>query len=223
MLSVVIPALEAAPSLAATVESLGGAPFPVEIVVVDGGSTDATCELAAGLGAVVARAPRGRGVQLAAGAFVATGEWLLFLHADTRLGDGWAGAAAEFMTATGNENRAAVFRFALDDAAPAARRMERMVARRCRLLGLPYGDQGLLMARTFYDALGGFRPLALFEDVDMVRRLGRHRLTFLDVPAVTSAGRYRRGGYLARPLRNLFCLGLYFAGVPPHRIARIYR
>lgn len=222
MLSVVIPTLEAAPSLAATVESLGRAPFPMEIVVMDGGSTDATCEVAANLGAVVARGPRGRGVQLAGGASVAKGEWLLFLHADTRLEENWAEAVAGFMDTPGNENRAAVFRFALDDTAPAARRMEWIVARRCRFLGLPYGDQGLLMARSFYDALGGFRPLSLFEDVDMVRRIGQDRLSFLDVPAVTSAVHYRHGGYLARPLRNLLCLGLYFLGVPPHRIARIY-
>jgi rSAM/selenodomain-associated transferase 2 len=222
VLSVVIPTLEAAPSLAATVESLGGAPFPLEIVVTDGGSVDATCEVASDLGAVVVGAPRGRGIQLAAGAFVAKGEWLLFLHADTRLGKGWAEVAAEFMAVPGNESRAGVFRFALDDRTPAARRIERMVAWRCRRLGLPYGDQGLLMTRTFYDTLGGFRPLSLFEDVEMVRRIGRDRLTFLDVPAVTSAARYRRDGYLARPLRNLLCLGLYFMGVPPRRIARIY-
>ncbi len=78
-----------------------------------------------------------------------------------------------------NAGRAAVFRFALDDATPAARRLERVVAWRCRTLGLPYGDQGLLLSRALYDALGGFRALRLMEDVDLIRRVGRARLVFL--------------------------------------------
>ena len=223
MLSAVIPALDAAHSLAATIEGLRTAAVPLEIIVADGGSTDATCEVAAACGAGVASGPRGRGVQLAAGAAVARGAWLLFVHADTIPGDGWDDAAAVFMADPANAERAAVFRFALDDDRAAARRLESLVAWRCRVFALPYGDQGLLMSRRFYDALGGFRPLPLFEDVDMVRRIGRRRLAFLDVPAVTSAERFRRGGYLARPLRNLFCLTLYFAGLPPHLIGRIYR
>ena len=93
---------------------------------------------------------------------------------------------------------------------------------RARKLGLPYGDQGLLISRGFYDALGGYRPLVLMEDVEFVRRIGRRRLVGLDAVALTSAARYRRGGYLARPLRNAACLGLYFLGLPPPLIARLY-
>ncbi|MEO5375143.1 MAG: glycosyl transferase family 2, partial [Alphaproteobacteria bacterium] len=147
---------------------------------------------------------------------------LLFLHADTRLAPGWAAAAAAFMAEPANAARAAAFRFALDDEAPAARRLERLVAWRCRVLGLPYGDQGLLLSRAFQDELGGFRPLPLMEDVDMVRRIGRRRLVMLEPAAVTSAVRYRRDGYLVRPLRNALCLGLYLAGVPTPVIARLY-
>jgi len=192
-----------------------------EIIVADGGSADGTADVAAALGARVVAAPRGRGSQLAAGARAATGDWLLFLHADTRLAPGWRDAAARFAAAAGAA-QAAAFGFALDDDGPAARRLERMVAWRCRALALPYGDQALLIHRTLYDRVGGFRPLPLMEDVDIVRRLGRRRLAMLDCAAVTSAARYRRGGYLARPARNLSCLALYFLGVPPRLIARLY-
>jgi hypothetical protein len=117
---------------------------------------------------------------------------------------------------------AGYFRFALDDAAPEARRLERMVAWRCRWLGLPYGDQGLLIHRDLYHALGGYQPIPLMEDVDLIRRLGRHRLKALPVAFITSAEKWRRDGWYARSARNLFCLSLWFAGVSPQRIARLY-
>jgi hypothetical protein len=87
---------------------------------------------------------------------------------------------------------------------------------------LPYGDQGLLLAQDFYRALGGFRPLPLMEDVDLVRRIGRARLSGLDAVATSSATRYRRDGYAARVLRNLACLVLYYIGLPPRLIRRLY-
>src|SRR5205085_8687253 len=130
-------------------------------------------------------------------------EWLLFLHADCRLVPDWQRAVAEFIARPGASDRAGYFGFALDDPDPPARRLERMVAWRCRVLGLPYGDQGLLIARSLYAAVGGFAALPLMEDVDLVRRLGRARLVPLNAKAVSSARRYRSGGYVRRPLRNL--------------------
>jgi rSAM/selenodomain-associated transferase 2 len=224
MLSIVIPTLDAAASLPATLAALadGGDEVVIEIIVADGGSTDATPALAARQGARLVAATPGRGPQLAAGGAAARGDWLLFLHADTRLAPGWRAVAARFMAAPGNRMRAAYFRYALDDDAPAARRLERVVAWRCRRLALPYGDQGLLMSRALYAAVGGYRPIVLMEDVDIVRRLGRTRLAALDHAAVTSAARYRRDGYLRRSLRNLVCLSAWFLGVSPRRIARLY-
>ena len=216
-LSVVVPTLNAAALLPATLAALGGA--PAEVVVADGGSADGTEGLARSLGATVIAAPRGRGAQLAAGIAAARGPWLLLLHADTRLAPGWAAAVRAAMAEPG---RAFHFRFALDDAAPAARRLERAVAWRCRALALPYGDQGLLIHRDLLVAVGGMRPLPLMEDVDLVRRLGRERLGALDVAALTSADRWRREGWHRRSARNLLCLSLWFLGVPPRRIARIY-
>ena len=103
-----------------------------------------------------------------------------------------------------------------------ARLVERGVGLRASFLGLPYGDQGLLIPRTLYEAIGGYAPLPLMEDVDLVRRLGRSRLRILDADAVTSTERWERDGWLRRSARNLICLGLYGAGVSPERIARLY-
>ncbi|MFQ5774484.1 MAG: TIGR04283 family arsenosugar biosynthesis glycosyltransferase [Kiloniellaceae bacterium] len=224
-LSVVIPALNAAGTLPAALACLAegrAAGLVREVLVVDGGSADATPALAARAGARVLAAPCGRGRQLAAGAQAAVGDWLLFLHADTELGPGWAGAARAFIAAPGNEGRAAVFRFALDDPDPRARRVERLARWRARALALPYGDQGLLISQGLYRALGGFRPLPLMEDVDLVRRIGRRRLVVLDAAAVTSAARYRAGGWWLRPLRNLSVLALYLLGAPPGLLRRLY-
>lgn len=217
-LSVVIPALNAAATLPGCIAAL--ARLPGEVVVVDGGSSDGTAEVAARLGALVVQAPRGRGRQLAAGAAAARGDWLLLLHADTVLAPGWAAAAYPFMAA--NDGKAGYFRFALDAGEPEARRLERGVAWRCRRLGLPYGDQGLLISRALLDAVGGIADLPLMEDVDLARRIGKKRLAGLAVDAVTSAARFRRDGWRARSVRNLACLSLYFLGLPPRLIARLY-
>ncbi len=225
ILSVVVPALDAAATLPETLAALAAARAEGllrEVLVVDGGSGDRTVEVAAGWGARVLNAAAGRGTQLAAGGAAATGDWLLFLHADTRLGPGWAAAARAFMARPGSERQAAAFRLALDDADPRARRVERLANWRAATLGLPYGDQGLLIARAFYQALGGHRPLPLMEDVALARRIGRRRIVLLDAEAVTSAARYRQDGWWLRPLRNLALLGLYFLGAPPRLLRRLY-
>jgi len=217
-----MPTLNAARTLPATLAILRGAASIREVIVADGGSSDETIVQARSAGARVTLAPRGRGSQLAAGAAAAAGDWLMFLHADCRLEPGWERAVGGFLTAPEAARRAGYFDLALDDGARAARRLEQVVAWRCRLLALPYGDQGLLIARTLYEAVGGFAPLPLMEDVDLVRRLGRRRLARVGARCFASACRYRHDGYIRRPLRNLFCLALYFAGVPAQRIARLY-
>lgn len=220
-LSIVIPTLNAASTLSATLARLRQDPVG-EIIVADGGSTDGTNAIASVGGAHVISTQPGRGNQLAVGALAATGAWLLFLHADCIPEPGWAEVVARVMRSPEGESRAGYFDFALDDQNPSARRLERIVALRCRVLALPYGDQGLLISRALYNSVGGFAPVPLMEDVELVRRLGRRRLMRLGFRCVSSAARYRRDGYWRRPLRNLFCLSLYFAGVAHTRIAKIY-
>ena len=223
-IDVVIPTLNASPGLARTIASLGGGEngLALSITVCDGGSRDDTLAIARRAGAAVVEAPAGRGGQLAAGAATGSAPWLLFLHADTTLGAGWATAVRRFTDDAANAGRAGYFRLRFDSPDPRARRIERLAAWRCRTFGLPYGDQGLLIARAFYRRLGGFPALALMEDVAFARRIGRHGLVPLEACAVTSARRYERDGWLLRPLRNLSCLALFSAGVPPSVIRRLY-
>ncbi len=209
--------MNAAGTLPACLDGLQGAE---EVVVVDGGSTDETRAVAQAHGAWLIPAPKGRGVQLRAGAEAATGDWLLFLHADTRLAEGWRKAVQRHVDDA--PRAAACFRFRLQSNAWQARVLERGVTARVRLLALPYGDQALLISRTLYDKIGGYRPLPLMEDVDLVRRIGRSRLRMLDVEAVTAADRWERDGWFSRSARNLACLALYGAGVSPERVARLY-
>lgn len=194
----------------------------IAVAVCDGGSSDDTAAIAQEAGATVVTAPAGRGGQLATGASVGDASWILFLHADTVLGPGWANAARAFTSRHINIGKAGYFRLRFDSADPRARRVERLAAWRARRLGLPYGDQGLLIGRALYEYLGGFKPLPLMEDVELVRRVGRKNLVPLDAEAVTSAARYERDGWTMRPLRNLSCLSLYLAGVSPSAIAHLY-
>jgi len=213
--SVVVPVLDPGPELPALLAQLRSAGVG-EVVLADGGSATPP---EAPPPARIIQAPRGRGSQCAAGAAAASGEWLLFLHADTRLGEGWEAAVTQAFAQPG---RAHHFAFALDDDAPEARRLERAVAWRSRVLALPYGDQGLLLHRDLYARIGGYRPMPLMEDVDIVRRLGRARLAAMPAAAITSSVRWRREGWRRRSARNLLVLALWFLGVPPRHLLRVY-
>lgn len=218
-LSVIVPTLNAAGDLPAVlaVQDPGD-----EVIVVDGGSTDGGPALARSLGAIVLETPPGRGGQLAAGADAATADWMLFLHADTLPAPDWRDGVDRHMQAQDGARTAAFFRFRLDDPSVEARRLERLVAARVALFSLPYGDQGLLIHRDLYRAVGGYRRLPLMEDVDLVWRLGRRRLTPLGIDATTSARRWRRDGWLRRSALNLLCLTLFRLGTPAPLIARLY-
>jgi rSAM/selenodomain-associated transferase 2 len=228
MISVVIPALNSQAGLPAALASLVSAAVDGlvrEVIVVDGGSSDATAVIAEETGARLILSARGRGRQLALGAKAARFPWLLFLHADTRLGDGWERDAMAFLRQVDSGEcalAAAAFRFALDDQGLRPRLLERLVALRCALLRLPYGDQGLLIPKRLYESLGGYRPLLLMEDVDLVRRLGRRRVRMLAAPAITSPERFQVEGYGRRSARNLLCLALYFLRVPIGTIHKFY-
>ncbi len=214
--SVVIPTLDEQASVAAAVRSVIA---EAEVLVIDGGSLDATAEAARAAGARVLTAERGRGSQLAAGADCATGDWLVFLHADTRLEDGWAQA----LSALSREVAGGAFRFALDSPRASYRWIEAGVRLRCRLFELPYGDQAIFARREAYRRAGGFAPMALFEDVDFVGRLRRvGRLAFPSTRALTSARRWEQKGVLATILSNWWIFGLYAAGANPNRLQRIY-
>jgi len=214
--SIIIPVLDGASYLARCIASARPGPSQ-EVVVVDGGSLDASAAVARSCGAMVLCASRGRGSQMRAGAAAASASWLLFLHADSVLPPGWTSCIASLPA-----DRAGYFSLALDSERMAARVVEWLAARRCAWLALPYGDQGLLIHADLLRSVGGMPDLPLMEDVELARRLGRKRLMRLPGCVTSSAARYERDGYVIRSLRNLFCLTLYYCGVPVSWIVKRY-
>jgi rSAM/selenodomain-associated transferase 2 len=189
--------------------------------VADGGSTDGTVELAAARGCAVVRSRAGRGGQLRAGVGAARGDWLLVLHADARLSPA---ALSEAETALRQpELRAAAWPLAIDGDGVWFRWVEWGAALRWRLLGLAYGDQGLLVTRSLYDASGGYPDTRIMEDAALIRRLGRlAAVRHFQRPILADPRRWRREGRVRATLRNWAVLALFVAGVEPERLARWY-
>jgi glycosyltransferase involved in cell wall biosynthesis len=192
MISVIIPTSNAAALLPRCFDGLiAGVVSGIvrEVIVADGGSKDETLTIADAAGAHVVKAGRSRGDQMSAGAASARSDWLLFLHPETALDPGWGNEAESFIQRVTLERpRAGVFRFALDDFEPSARRREMLVALRSGVFGQPCGAQGLLIPKRLYLKLGGHRG-AQMEDIDLVRRIGRSRLVALRSRAINKLER----------------------------------
>lgn len=220
-ISVIIPTLNAGSALGPCFEALMeglDAGLIRELIVSDGGSTDSTGATAQAWGAHVLDGPASRGGQLWQGCDVAKGDWLLVLHADTILAKGWAKEVQAHLS----NDQAAWFQLAFDGGGVPALLVAGWANLRSRFLGLPYGDQGLLIPRTLYRSVGGYPDQPLMEDVALARKL-KGRLTGLPATAITSAEKYRRQGWLRRGARNLWTLGRYFAGTSPEMLAQSYR
>lgn len=223
-ISVIIPTLNAAhllpPTLARVMEGVD-AGVVRELVISDGGSTDDVTDLAAAVGAEFVAGPAGRGGQLARGADAAKGDWLLFVHADTELPEGWARDALAHLS---RPEAALVFSLSFRDA---PERMARVTAgwanMRTRLFGLPYGDQALLISRALYEEIGGHPDQPLMEDVALARALGRKRIVLSQSAVRTSPERYRTHGWRAQGGRNLWRLLRYLLGARVDVLARDYR
>ncbi|MFK7940572.1 MAG: TIGR04283 family arsenosugar biosynthesis glycosyltransferase [Roseovarius sp.] len=222
-LSVVIPTLNAADALPACLGTLiegVDAGLVRELILSDGGSTDATPQIASEVGAQLITGPASRGGQLRRGAQAAAGEWLLFVHADSQVPPGWAALVQAHMTQT-TADTPAYFKLRFDQRGFAPRWVAGWANLRARLFRLPYGDQGLLVSRAAYDAAGGYRDIALMEDVTLARAL---RPAPVALPGVitTSADKYQRDGWLKRGGRNLSLLLRYGLGADPDALARRY-
>ncbi len=230
LVSVVIPVLRDGAELERLLAELvsqplagSGAGDGCEVIVVNGDEADPAIPLLRTRFAAVrwATAEPGRAQQMNAGARLASGAWLLFLHADTCPAPAWLDEIrridAEPRTVAG------ALRLTLRSRDWRARIVERGVAWRVRWMGLPYGDQGIFVRRSAFERIGGYRPLPLMEDVDLVRRLRRRgRMAFSRVPILASARRWEHDGWMRRTGLNLLLLLAYAAGVPPARLAHAY-
>lgn len=218
-LSVVIPAIDEADRVGVAVASAFSA-GAAEVVVADGGSRDATREVAAWAGAIVVEAPRGRARQMNAGAACAAGDALLFLHADTSLPPGAAAAARRALGQPGVV--AGAFTFTAVGAGAWDPVLIALGRLRSDLSGHPYGDQGLFLRARTFRALAGFPDLPVMEDWELVRRLRRlGRVVIVPEPAVTSAAGFAAHGVIRSGLANLAAIAGYRAGIDPRLLAAI--
>ena len=222
MISIVIPTLNEADRLPNLLARLAAEPVPHEVIVVDGGSTDATVFVARAAGARVLRASPGRGQQLTAGVATACGDTLLFLHADSRFPSGGL-AQIELALARDPDCPGGNFRLIFDGDSPFSRWLTGFYAR-IRARGLYYGDSGIFVRRSVYDEIGGIRPIEVMEDYDFTRRLERKGLTCCieDPPLITSSRRFEGRQPFFIVLGWLEIHALYHLGVSPRLLARRY-
>lgn len=217
-LTIVIPTLDEEYELAVSLPR--ALEIADEVVVSDGESADGTVALARAYGVPVVIGPPGRGAQLNRGAGASNGELLLFLHADTRLP---LGAADAIRRAVAGHAVGGGFLVRFEPDAGLLRHAHRLTTWRTHLTGWPLGDQAQFVTRQAFAALGGFRDWPILEDLDMIRRLRRiGRTVILDEPVTTSARRFQSQGVIRTSALNYLILLLYFAGVPPLKLARLY-
>jgi rSAM/selenodomain-associated transferase 2 len=220
-ISIIIPALNEARNLPSVLQAMQAA-TQVEVVVVDGGSTDRTSAVAAAGGARVIESAPGRSHQMNQGAAVATGPLLLFLHADTRLPQGFEHTIRDTLAQPGVV--AGAFQLAIDGQGQGLRWVEWGVNLRSRYLQLPSGDQGIFLTAAAFHQLGGFPDLPRMEDFELVRRLRPlGRIAIAPRAVVTSDRRWRSLGILRTTLANQAMVVGYLLGVDPQQLARWYR
>ena len=224
-LSVVVPVLNEARHLPFLLADLQRWPDALQIVVVDGGSTDKTIQVAHQGGAQVVQSPvQGRGQQLQRGLQLSQHSWLMVLHADSRLSQHWVDHVQRVLSMARGRQQAWAFDFRVDQHRPMLKLLEWCVALRSRWGQMPYGDQGLLIHRSLYERVGGYRSLALMEDVDLIQRLQQiTRIGALGCALTTSARRWNHRGVLNQAWNNAQLRRRWKNGEDAEQLIRIYR
>ena len=224
LVSIIVPIYNEATTLPGFLEHLkdlrAADPASIELVLVDGGSSDDSIQIIEDAGLSCRHADRGRAVQMNNGAHAASGDLLLFLHADTRIG---STAITQARQATDDGAVGGFFEVRLESSRPLLRLVGRMITWRSRLSGVASGDQAIFASRAAFEAAGGYTTLPLFEDVDLSRRLKRlGRFAPIDASVITSARRWENGGAIRTILRMWTLRVLYYCGVSPDRLERYY-
>jgi rSAM/selenodomain-associated transferase 2 len=220
-ISIIIPTLNEAAVIERTLSRLQDVEH-LEVMVVDGGSTDETLDLAESMGVQVLQTPPGKAAQMNRGARKATGEVLVFLHADTVMPGGFDHLILNALNQKGVV--AGAFRLAIESRAAGIRFIERMTDLRSCILGLPYGDQALFMKKSIFEDVGGYADLSIMEDFVLVRRLRRKgKIAILPDKVITSPRRWLHFGILKTWLVNQAIVIAFYLGVAPERLARWYR
>ena len=219
-ISIIIPVLNEAAIIEDTLRQLRLS-SEEEVIVVDGGSQDRTVSLAQAQGVKVICTALGRAHQMNQGAAVATGEILLFLHADTRLPPNYATLVRDALAAP--KTVAGAFQLKIDDKGRSLRLVEKMVNGRSRFLNLPYGDQAIFLKADLFREMGGFTLLPIMEDFEFVRHLQqRGRITIVPAAVLTSGRRWQKLGVFKTTVINQLIVIGYFLGVPPATLAYWY-
>lgn len=220
-ISIIIPVLNEAGIIAKTINSTQTGQN-IEIIVADGGSTDSTAEIAAKAGAKVINSPKGRALQMNRGASQATGQILLFLHADTILSPGYDSMIRQALQQS--RTVAGAFELQIDGLHPGLRLVETAVNLRSRWLQMPYGDQAIFMPTQLFQQLGGFPEMPIMEDFAIIKKLqAKGKINIVELPVRTSARRWQKKGILKTTLINQLVIVGYFLGVSPTRLADWYR
>ena len=191
--------------------------------MVDGSPAGDTLSAVAGKGVVKIRCAPGRGSQMNAGAAAASGEILLFLHADTKLP---AGAGSRIAALCDDPAVAGgAFDLVIDSPRPVFRVIEKAASLRSRATRIPYGDQAIFIKAVVFHSIGGFRHIDIMEDIDLMQRLKRrrYRIRFADAPVRTSPRRWEKEGVLYTTIRNWILSTLFYLGASPDRLKRYYR
>jgi rSAM/selenodomain-associated transferase 2 len=219
-LSIIIPVLNEARSIGATLDALARACGGAEVIVVDGGSMDGTAETARGRGVKLIESERGRGRQMHAGACAARGRALWFLHADTLPA---RECAAQIEEALRDPSVVAGNFDVLFDGESGAARFLTWLYPQLRKLGLCYGDSAVFVRRETYERVGGFRDFPIFEDLDLVRRLRKvGRVAHMSARVKTSSRRFEGRSFALTFARWSLMQALYWLGVSPHTLGRMY-
>jgi rSAM/selenodomain-associated transferase 2 len=193
------------------------------IIVIDGQSKDLTKEICKKYDTkLFTLKNNNRGIQLNLGSEKVFTNWILFLHADSILENTAIEEIEKFISADENKYKAAAFKLKFDQVNIYAFLLSKVVTFRSKYFKLPYGDQGLLISKAFYNKIGGYKNLPIMEDVEIIRNIGFRNIKILNSSIITDSIRYQSAGWLIRPLINLYCLALYLLGFNIEIINKIY-